>query len=326
MNLRYSRIGVIGQACLDEIIGPDGTLRGSSPGGILYSYAALERIIEAQGSETIVIPFGHRSDQDRGKLDEIFVQLKHFDLSHLHPSEELTNRVQLIYHTESHRTEHCPTVLPPLDLTAADRASLEALDVLFVNLISGYDLSLSTMQEIAEITSRHQVHTHLDFHALLLGELSLGGAGEYGSSRKLTGVPQWRTWLSAVHSAQLNESEATALAQPEIKDETSLVESIASEVAEQKLGEFKYLIITRAERGATLYDVRNRTRQDVATTAVHAIDTTGCGDVFGALFSYCIATGCTVIDAVIEANRWAAWNTQIHGLLPMFGASPPSER
>src|SRR6476620_3903077 len=96
-------IGIIGQACIDEIVNVSGKIRSRSLGGILYSYAALERLARDSDSSPVIMPLGYLSVGDQDLLTPFLTQLHHFDLGGMIPTDSLTNRVQLVYHTDSDR-------------------------------------------------------------------------------------------------------------------------------------------------------------------------------------------------------------------------------
>lgn len=315
-----TRIGVIGQSCIDEVILPDGSLRSRSLGGILYSYAALDRIISEGHKAVHVVPISWRSFADQALTDPFVSSLQHALLEEWLTTEAPTNRVQLVYRTDSDRTEHCPTILPPVTPADIDVEKLRDLDVLFVNMISGYDISIETMEWLAERATEFGFYIHLDVHALVLGDLSNTGGAGFGEGRKPRGVDDWHRWLRAADSVQMNELEARWLAAPHAQSAKEFVSFIKSGLLEGKLGT---MVLTRAERGATVLDLLNNQYLDLPAAPSSVVNTTGSGDVFGAVFSYCIAVGHHPFEAAREAIKWATWNTTLGSLEEILTADPP---
>src|SRR5437763_11596713 len=137
------RIGIIGQPCIDEIISASGEMTSQALGGILYSYAALERAARESNADVEFLPLTWFSKPDREIILPFFSLLPHFkDLSKLFSTDALTNRVSLVYSDEIHRTEHCPIILPPMTSEELSWIDLAFLDGLFINMISGFDISL----------------------------------------------------------------------------------------------------------------------------------------------------------------------------------------
>ena len=202
--------------------------------------------------------------------------LGHFkNLSKLFPTDTLTNRVRLVYTDETNRTEHCPIILPPITTEELSWVDLASFDGLFINMISGFDISLETLKWIREQTA---AYIHLDVHALVLGELSQ----DANIPRRITGVRNWREWVANVDSIQMNETESDWFGAPEITSEKQLLAEIRKLSDEN--GSPKTVVITRAERGATSFDFTHEKIWNKAPVQRNVLNTTGSGDVFGALY------------------------------------------
>jgi hypothetical protein len=90
------RIGIIGAPCIDEIITPDGKTAELALGGVLYSYAAMERFAMVHKLDVEFIPLTFISQPDGMLLADLYTQLKHFNFDHAPRTDEQTNRVQLV--------------------------------------------------------------------------------------------------------------------------------------------------------------------------------------------------------------------------------------
>ncbi len=305
------RIGVLGQPCIDEIVHLG---KHSAPkrelGGVLYSYAAMERLMRERGSaRDSFVPLTWLSNPDRAILEKLLGTFDQMDTAPgLWPTDSQTNRVQLVYRADGHRTEHCPHILPPITREQITPALLKTIDGLFVNMISGFDIALETLEAALHKTSKRP-YVHLDVHALVLGPLSQATTGEkFGGGREPHGVAGWRRWMALADSVQMNEFEARWLAQPEIRSEEDLLREIERMDSNARP---KQVIITRAARGASVYDLAVGEAHHVPAPKMEVIETTGSGDVFGAAYIFFVMHGKSPEDALREAVVWATWNTTL---------------
>ncbi len=306
------RIGIIGQPTIDEIVHPG--MRVAKPervlGGILYSYAAMERLMREFGRDgDTFVPMTWHSNPDREFLETLLIKFRQMDrAAGLWPTDSLSNRVQLVYQEDGHRSEHCPHILPPITVAELSALLLESLDGLFINMISGFDVSLETLESaVRKLKNRPWIH--LDIHALVLGPLSQASSNEkFGSGREPQGVSRWKRWMALADSVQMNEFETRWLADPEITAEGDLLNAIGRMSSEVRP---KQVIITRAANGASVYDLEHGEAHHAPVPIVDVIETTGSGDVFGSAYSYCVIAGNAPEAALRKAVQWATWNTTV---------------
>ncbi|MDT8375297.1 MAG: D-glycero-beta-D-manno-heptose-7-phosphate kinase [Mariprofundaceae bacterium] len=95
-----------------------------------------------------------------------------------------------------------------------------------------------------------------------------------------------------------NISEAAAMAGMEVLNEDAHVEAIARRLHEKL--KLKYTLITRSERGMTLFD--GSKCHHIPTAARDVFDVTGAGDTVIALFTACLARGDDPLKAAQTAN------------------------
>ncbi len=98
-----------------------------------------------------------------------------------------------------------------------------------------------------------------------------------------------------------NLLEASAMAGMDNINNNSHVESIAK-VLYDKL-DLQYVLITRSEKGMTLYD--GKQSHHIPTAARDVFDVTGAGDTVIAVFTACLARGDDALSAAKTANRAA---------------------
>ena len=309
------RIGIIGQPCIDEIIheARPSAVPEQALGGVLYSYAAMERLMRESGSDRdFFTPLTWLSNPDRPILELLLDKFHHLERNNgMWPTDSQTNRVQLVYQENGERTEHCPHILPSLTTDQLTPQLLESLDGLFVNMISGFDVDIDTL-ETALLGAKKKPYMHIDIHALVLGSLSKRDENApFGGGREPRGVKEWKRWLAIADSVQLNELEVRWFADPEIKSEPELLKYI---LLSNQFPKLRYLILTKAERGATLFDFENEMVYNATTPAVEAIETTGSGDVFGSAFVFFIMSGNGPEEVLQKAVEWASWNTTLKSI------------
>lgn len=297
-------IGIIGAPCIDEIVSHSGVVTGFSLGGILYSYAVLERLAREKNLDVTFYPLTIIADRDLEFLKPFFARLKHFDFSYTPRSKDATtNRVQLIYEDEGKRKEVCSVILPEVTPEHLSTDLLSSLDGLFVNMISGYDISVTTMEWLRTLM---RGYIHLDVHALTLGKLSESG-------RKFAPVRDWQRWALAANSLQLNEMEALyfppAGSAPYI---TQMRQLITDDIE-------RTVILTRGEKDTIGYNITRNEKYIVPTEKLPVIDTTGSGDVFGAVYLLEHVLGASTADAIRSANYWAGRNTVMKGVFELLG-------
>ena len=312
------RIGIIGQPCIDEIVHDGSTVAKLALGGVLYSYAAMERIMRDCGSASdTFVPLTWLSKPDNSLLAPLLDKLNYLEHdTGFWNTEELSNRVQLRYKPNGERTEHCPHILPPLKESEITPELLEKLDGLFINMISGFDISIATL-EAALLSAKKRPYIHLDVHALVLGQLSNSNDGDFGSGREPRGVSEWMRWLAIADSIQMNDFEIRWFADPEIKSEREFIEAVCK--IEDRHPE--HIIVTKAALGATMFDINAGKVYHASPAPVAAIETTGSGDVFGSAFIFFILAGHSAEDALQLAVKWATWNTTLTGIDQIIDSS-----
>ncbi len=335
------RIGIIGAPCIDEIVHLDDITRDHpvrfAIGGILYSYCAMERMMREAGGGDSFVPLTWLSEPDRPLLSATLANFRHIERGMgLWRTEVPTNRVFLVYDERGDRTANCPNVLPPLTPRELTPDLLCGLDALLINMISGHDVSIDTLElvldrassppfsprergnEISDLSPRSRgdergarPYVHLDLHALVQADLSEAGATDgklLGYGLEPRGVRHWKRWLAIADSIQVNEVEARWFGDPEVQSEEGLLDYVRENRDELRL---QSLIITRAERGATLYDTRRDETHHVPIPALDAQEPTGSGDVFGAAYTYATAMGTPPAEALRHAVEWATWNATL---------------
>lgn len=280
---------VIGHLCLD-IIHPFEGEETRSYGGIYYSVITLARLLEKGDS---VIPVFGVNKTDYQPLVDHLSRFPTIDCSGIFKFDEPTNTVRLDYgKTNETRYESSANIAKPIPYQSIRRHL--SVDGILINMISGFDLELETLDHIRMAVRPRAIPLHFDFHSLTLGVIK-------GDQRIRRPVEQWRRWAFMVDTVQLNEEEILGLAAEPLTEEQTAGHLLT-------LGT-KGVIVTRGSRGATVYQTEKKhvVRTDVEGIPVGtAPDTTGCGDVFGASFFLNYLKTHDIIASTKVANATAA--------------------
>ena len=260
-------ITVIGHLCLDVIHHADGT-ETESYGGIFFSLATLANLLGPR--DTIYPVFGVGKD-DHPAFIERLQAYPNIDTAGIFKFNGPTNHVSLHYRDAKDRTERSQNISEPIPLKKI-RPYLET-DMVLINMISGMDITLETLDEIRMEVRENHTPIYMDIHSLTLGV-------HPDDTRFHRPVEVWRRWLFMLHGAQMNEEEAAILSAEKLSEENLGKHTLALNTS--------VLIITRGDRGCTAYidekkHIHHVDIEGIPGTAV--ADPTGCGDVFAA--AYC---------------------------------------
>jgi sugar/nucleoside kinase (ribokinase family) len=288
-------ITVIGHLCLDVIHHIDGT-ETQGYGGIFFSVAALANLLPASDTVTPVFGVGK---EDYDALIQRLQQYPNINTDGIYRFSGPTNQVHLYYQDTAERIECSEHISEPIPLKKI-RAHCDA-DMMLVNMISGFDITLETLDEIRMETREHNTPIYLDVHSITLGIKN-------DFSRFYHPVELWRRWLFMIHAAQMNEEEAAALTPEKLDEPTLAKHALALNT--------KVLHITRGEKGCTTFvdEHKHVHRYDIGGIDVRAaIDPTGCGDVFAAAYCAHYMKTKEIFPSAQFANRVAAQKAGIAG-------------
>jgi sugar/nucleoside kinase (ribokinase family) len=214
---------------------------------------------------------------------------------------EPNNRVTLRYVDSERRCEHMAGAVPPW--TWAELGPMVAdLDALYVNFISGYEMSLETARLLRHGFPRF---IYADLHSLLLGHSADG-------TRTPQPLPDAPAWFACFDVVQLNEDEMAQLGDDPL--------AVAAGALAQGC---RALCVTLGPRGAVYFAQTAGGPIETARIPVDpadqpppppaAGDPTGCGDVFGAVACAGLLEGTALPAALRRATRLAARNVSHRG-------------
>src|SRR5258707_3835355 len=142
LHRQSMKIVVIGHLCLDVIHHAD-VPETKGYGGIFFSIAALANLLPVE--DTIVPLFGV-GKEDHGALMRRLEQYPNVDTSGIYGYAGPTNQVHLLYMDNCERMERSKYISEPVTLKKI-RPHLDA-DMILLNMISGFDVALETLDEI----------------------------------------------------------------------------------------------------------------------------------------------------------------------------------
>jgi hypothetical protein len=302
------RVGVIGSFVWDIIYGRDPRRDPVEEwGGITYALSAFDAALPDSWQ---VVPLA-KVGADLAPHARQFVSGLRRVAPDAMPIEvpNANNRVRLEYATDELRSEVLRGGVPPWTWPGL-QPLLRDLDALYINLISGFELDLETLQLIR----RHfRGPIYLDLHSLLLGIQPDG-------TRFPQPIADPRGWFACADLLQVNEQEMSMMApDPMALAATAMHAGVQS------------LLVTMGKRGVVyvlspgfdrLSDLRrpNELRTGAVRTALvaaEAVDTpgdpTGCGDVFGATYFSRLLTGDSFGEALKAAIHAASRNVVFRG-------------
>lgn len=302
------RVGVIGSFVWDIIHGRDPRQEPVEEwGGITYALSAFDAALP---DDWQIVPLA-KVGRDLWPQARRFVSGLRRVAPDAMPIEvpAANNRVRLEYATDELRSEILSGGVPPWTW-AGLKPLLRDLDALYVNLISGFELDLETLQLIR----RHFAGPiYLDLHSLLLGIQPDG-------MRIPRTIPNPGDWFACTDLLQMNEQEMSLIAG----------DPLALSAAAMQAG-VQSLLVTLGKRGVVyvlapgfdrLDDLRRPmdTRMGpVSTSLVPAAavdapgDPTGCGDVFGATYFSRLLSGDSFAIALRAALQASSRNVVFRG-------------
>ena len=302
------RVGVIGSFVWDIIHGRDPRSGAVEEwGGITYALSAFDAALPETWQ---VVPLA-KVGSDLWPQALRFVSGLRRAAPDAKPIEvpAANNRVRLEYATDELRSEILKGGVPPWSW-AGLQPLLHDLDALYINLISGFELDLETLQ----LLRRHfRGPIYLDLHSLLLGIQPDG-------TRFPQRLPDPGAWFACADLLQVNEQEMSMMApDPMALAATAMSAGVQSLLVTLGKRGVVYVLAPGFERLEDLRRPVERRTGAVRTALVPAEpaetsgDPTGCGDVFGATYFSRLLTGDTFAVALRAAIHAASRNVVFRG-------------
>jgi hypothetical protein len=327
------KVGILGSLVWDQIYGRDPLAAPVEEwGGVAYALASLNASVAAGWEIVPLIKVGQdlasKAREFLGGLERVTPGGRCVEV----PAPN--NRVVLHYYSTERRTERMSGGVPGWTWVELG-PMVRDLDALYLNFISGFELTLGTAQALRQGFGGP---IYVDLHSLLLGM-------QHDGVRVPRPLQDAGAWLGCFDVVQLNEDEMRQLS----PDPLSLaVDAIGAGTS--------LLIVTLAAKGAAYVaapgfdgwadgqaDGRTGGRADglglriralpsaessarppvrpsaplrtalIPAPTVDVLDPTGCGDVFGAAAAARLFAGDSVEAAIRHANAMAARNAAFRG-------------
>ncbi|GAB4183095.1 MAG: PfkB family carbohydrate kinase [Calditrichia bacterium] len=284
------KITVIGTINKDIVL-PYNQLSFQSLGGITYTLATLRNFVS---SEDQIIPVSYIGHDVVDLMEGLRQSWPTVNFDALIRLEQKNHQVILEYDSPTERKEKALFFFPQLEWEQI-QPWLDT-DFVIVNMITGKELSLDTYKKIAD-----QIYQRLyiDIHFLVMDVDSLGNRIEKRPD-------DIYDWLNYSRFIQMNEHEYEIINR----------EGIAMDVFwKGLLRPSQHVFLTRGEKGVLWisYEDEFRMEQIEAYNIPMVNETTGCGDVFGASFSYAYLYTKNIRKALEFAVCAASASTQISG-------------
>ena len=281
------RLGVIGSMVWDTIHDRDPAQPAVEEwGGIAYALAAIDATLPDDWEIVPLIKVGRDLASRANDFLRTLRRTPH--AARFVEVPEPTNRVTLRYFSAERRCEQLTGGVPPWTWPELG-PMVHDLDALYVNFISGYELTVETAQLLRRGFPRS---IYADLHSLFLGKESDG-------TRVIQPLHQAPAWFGCFDVIQLNDDELHQLGDDPL--------AIAADVLGQGC---ETLCVTLGERGVAYFTGRPIRTARVApddTTPLQG-DPTGCGDVFGGTVAAALAGGASLESALREGTRLAGRN------------------
>ena len=304
-------LGVVGTLVWDSIHRPH-QFGGEEEewGGIAYALESLAASLPSEWGIRPILKVGQDlSEPARRYLQE----LPRVDAeSGILVVPEANNRVRLTCRDGEPRTERLSGGVPPWTW-AELLPRLEGCDALYVNFISGFEMTLETAQTLRV---GYSGPIWADLHSLFLG------VGQLGDRIPRT-LPHWATWLASFDAVQMNDAEFTllgrlhgdpwALAASAVGRDLQLVAVTlgpggAGYVAAPGLDPNPLTWpSTRSRIGVSGPSISGRVAPEGSVVG-DDLDAIGCGDVWGSTVFARLLGGDPLETAMMRGNTMAARN------------------
>ena len=290
------RLGVLGTLVRDTIIHPGGTGPVRAWGGIGYALAAFEAALPDGWRIVPIVKIG--ADLHARGISFIRSFTRVGDARFLRMVPEPNNRVELIYANDSDRLEVLTGGVPGWAVREVGEF-LSDLDALYVNFISGMELTLAGAKRIRDELAGP---SHADLHSLFLSVESDGRR-----------VPRYlrfsEEWAGCFDTVQMNEDEFAMFSRDAARPARAAAPAFGRRA--------RVFAVTRGSEGVRMIAARRGQTPavwEVPTSPGPASgDPTGCGDVWGAAFFSGILARADRRTAIAHAHALARCKLRCRG-------------
>lgn len=282
------RILVLGHLSFDVFHVADGT-ETELYGGLFRTIAVLSAAC-AKGDK--IVPVCGVGGPEYQEIIARLGELPGVETTGIYPQPVPVHRVHYYFRDPRDYVECTRELAPPIPFQRI-KPYLGA-DGVLMNMVSGVDIALETLDEIRMAVRGRDVPLHLDFH-------SLTTVVNERFERTRRPVEAWRRWAFMVDTLQFNEDEIAGLARETMSEEQTVGHLLT-------LG-CHGLVVTRGAKGATAYRSEHKKviRTDIPGNGIEEpLLAVGRGDVFGAAFYLHYLQHRDLIAAATHAHQFAA--------------------
>ena len=272
--------------------------RSESLGGLVYSIMALAVLSPGSGR---IIPVVNAGKDIYNSVTDELGRFRQIDLEGLHKCDCPNNAVYLCLQEGRERDEHTDLHLPRIEYHQFE----PYLDsgALMLNFASGFEMDFATARRIIDA---FQGIVYMDIHSLTLGI-------DDNRHRIRRTIPEGLNWIDGVDFVQATEEEIRSFFREDERD-------LGIDVAGRRIADRcrKACFVTRGSRGVRVYTKEGMVEIEPEKIE-NVIDTTGCGDVFGAAFLISYLENGEVIKAAEFGNKAAALKCGMAGFGELGG-------
>ena len=146
------------------------------------------------------------------------------------------HRVHYYYRNDKDFVECTHDLAPPIPFSRI-KPHLDVHGIL-INMVSGADITLDTLDEIRMAVRHDGIPVHLDIHSLTMGV-------NERHERFRRPLPDWRRWAFMIDTVQMNEEEVAGLTVEGMEEERTVGHLLMLGV--------KGVLITRGARGVSVF-------------------------------------------------------------------------
>jgi hypothetical protein len=284
------RLLVLGHLSLDVFHAADGSER-EEPGGLFRSVAVLSSLC---GKNDRIIPVASVGTKEYQQILGRFEALPGVDTDGLYRQSVPVHRVHYFFRDAQDYVECAKELAPPIPFQRI-KPHLD-VDGILLNMVSGVDIALETLDEIRMAVRNDSIPIHLDYHNLTTGVNDR-------NERVRRPLVEWRRWAFMVDTVQCNEEEIAGLTLEGLPEVSTVGHMLTLGV--------KGVLVTRGARGVSVYSSQHKSliREDIPVPPDNVIQSTiGHGDRFGAAFWFHYRKTRDLAAAAREAVRIVAAN------------------
>jgi sugar/nucleoside kinase (ribokinase family) len=286
------RVVLIGTLVYDTIQSLEGDeIHGF--GGIYHTLIALSALLS---SKDVIIPITYVTEEYWDRILQLISNHDNVSLEGLVRIKTKMNQSILKYYTDSERHEISKDPFPELKFEHIEPHL--ACDIIAINMISGWDIQLSTLKKIRK---NYNGEIYIDIHNYLT-EIDQEGKR---SPRKPADI---REWLQLTDIIQLNEREFDIINPEKL--------NIRDFCLKYCISERKLINLTLGASGSQsllLHGGKTKSYLNKITANVNSCDTTGCGDAFMAGFIYGHLNNMDINECLKVANCIASIYSEFPG-------------